>query len=158
MHWTVNSEIDAEKYIIERSTDGSAYTAIGEVPATNSGDYSFTDAAPKDGRDYYRIREQDFDGKPTLSVIKLLQFNSKSFVVRLSPVPTYTHSVQLEIDADNNSPVTATLLSMTGQTLKVFVVRPGTNQLNLDNFSKGMYFLRIRTNTDDTQIRKLIIQ
>ena len=158
LHWTVNSEIDAEKYVIERSTDGAAYTAIGEVPAANSGDYTFTDDRPVDGRDYYRIREQDFDGEPTLSVIKVLQFNTRSFVVRLSPVPTYTHSVQLEIDADNNKPVTATLLSMTGQTLKVFVVRPGTNQLNLDNFSKGMYFLRIETNTDDAQIRKLIIQ
>jgi len=158
LHWTVNSEIDAAKYIIERSTDGTSYTAIGEVPAANSGDYTFTDAQPIDGRDYYRIREQDLDGRPTLSVVKLLQFNSKSFVVRLSPVPTYTHSVQLEIDADNNKPVTATLLSMTGQTLKVFVVRPGTNQLDLNDLSKGMYFLRIQTNTDDAQIKKLIIQ
>ena len=158
LHWTVNGEIDAAKYVIERSTDGASYTAIGEVPASNAGDYSFTDAQPVDGRDYYRIREQDFDGKPTLSAVKLLQFNSKSFVARLSPVPTYTHSVQLEIDADNNKPVTATLLSMTGQTLKVFVVRPGMNQLDLDNFSKGMYFLRIQTDTDDAQIKKLIIQ
>jgi len=158
LHWTVNDEIDAAKYVVERSTDGSTYTAIGELPAASSGDYSFTDAQPVDGRDYYRIREQDHDGKPTLSGIRLLQYNSKSFVVRLSPVPTYTHSVQLEVDADNNKAVTATLLSMTGQTLKVFFVRPGTNQLDLSDLSKGMYFLRVQTDTDDAQTRKLIIQ
>ncbi|MBS1605082.1 MAG: M36 family metallopeptidase [Bacteroidetes bacterium] len=158
LHWTVNDEIDAAKYIIERSTDGGTYTAIGEVPAANSGDYSFTDAQPVDGRDYYRIREQDHDGKPTISGIRLLQFNSKSFVVKLSPVPTYTHSVQLEIDADNNKAVTATLLSMTGQAVKVFVVRPGMNQLDLSDLSKGMYFLSVQPDTGEAQIRKLIIQ
>jgi len=164
LHWTVSGETGADKYIIERSTDGNTFLPIGEVAtdpaisADGTKDYSYTDDQPVIGNDFYRIREKDLDGHTTISVTKLLRFASDQLVITLSPVPTYTHMVQLEIEADNDEPMAASLVNMIGQTLKVYSVRTGVNQLNLENYSKGVYFLKIQTSHNSTEIRKLVIQ
>lgn len=162
LHWTVNGELDVDKYVVERSTDGINYTAIGEVAGLPSGaatnDYSFTDDHPLEGKDLYRIVEKDIDGRSTYSVTKLLQFTASGMVIRLSPVPTYNHMVQLEIETGSDLPLSASLINTIGATIKVYQVKKGINQLNLEDFAKGIYFLRIQTSDKNSEVRKIVIQ
>ena len=158
LRWTVSEELNVARYIVERSGDGNSYVSIGELPATKSGDYSFVDGQPLTGRDFYRIRETDRDGKSALSPVRVVQFGNTALDVRLWPVPTYNHSVQLEVQADNATSISATLQNAIGQTLKAFVIRQGINLLNLDGVSRGIYFLKIQTNKDDIEIRRIVIQ
>lgn len=163
LSWKVSGEVNVGKYIVERSSDGSSFTAIGEVlPSvaasfSASKDYGFTDAAPLDGNNFYRIVEKDIDGRTTISSIRLLTFTSGVFV-KVSPVPTYTHSVQLELQTASDAPVAVYLVNAVGQTLKVFTAKPGVNQLNLSAFARGLYYLKVQTGRDAVEIRKLVIQ
>ncbi|MHA4807329.1 M36 family metallopeptidase [Flavitalea flava] len=162
LHWTVNGELHVDKYVIERSADGMNFTAIGEVSGNPSGaaaaDYFFPDNQPLEGKNFYRIVEKDIDGKSTISVTKLLQFTASGMLIRLSPVPTYNHLVQMEIETSGDQTLSACLINTMGATIKVYRVKKGMNQLNLENFSKGIYFLRIQTSDKNSEIRKIVIQ
>lgn len=168
LHWKVNGAIDVDKYVVERSAGGSNFISIGEVPEDPAGsanpagsgekEYTFTDIQPLNGNDFYRIVETDKDGKSTLSAIRLLRFGNKEAIVRLSPVPTYNHIVQVDIETDNDAPIAASLINTVGQTIKMYTVKQGPNLLSLDNFPKGIYFLKIQTSRSNLEIKKIMIQ
>lgn len=162
LHWKVNGEINVGYYVIERSNDGHTFTSIGEVPVSASvapeKEYVFTDAQPLTGDNYYRIVEKDNDGKATYSVIRMVSFNTSGLYVKVSPVPTYNHRLKLDVVANDNAVMTASLMNTLGQTVKVYSVQQGVNWLNLGSFSKGIYYLRIQCSTNLTEIRKVVIE
>jgi pimeloyl-ACP methyl ester carboxylesterase len=72
LQWIVSAQANVKEYIIERSRNGSDWTAISTLQAqTGTGrlEYQFTDAAPA-GTSFYRIRQVDIDGRFTYSAIK----------------------------------------------------------------------------------------
>jgi Zn-dependent metalloprotease len=157
LHWKVNGEINVGKYLIERSGDGGAFTAIGEVPGQaptgNVEDYYFTDKQPLRGMNYYRIAEVDLDGDRTYSDIRVINFSGSGMVIKVSPVPTYNHTVQLDLATGDDGVVTGVLINAMGQTMKVYNLKQGLNMLDLAGFSNGVYFLKIRS-----EVRKLVIR
>jgi len=160
LQWQVNSQLDLSSYSVERSSDGYTFSSIGEVAAQDRQDrYSFTDNAPLEGNNFYRIAGKDLDGKLTYSPIRQLQFDASGLTVKLSPVPTYTHSVQLTITTGlDDEPATASLISPIGQVLKIYTIRQGQNLLDLGSFAQGIYFLKVRTVKNRSEVRKIVIQ
>lgn len=70
--WSLPSEINVEKYEVERSTDGIDFLPIVEVLAHNAKgalSYSWIDQNPNRGINYYRIRQVDLDGQYSYSTI-----------------------------------------------------------------------------------------
>ncbi len=77
LNWVTATETNTDYYQVERSSNAIDFTGIGKTPATgnstNSRQYSFTDAAPLSGVNYYRLRMVDKDGYYSYSpVIKVL--------------------------------------------------------------------------------------
>ena len=70
VRWSTATEINNDRFEVERSSDGIYYESIGVVPgAGNSGsvrEYSFTDISTEGGSVsgplYYRLRQIDFNG------------------------------------------------------------------------------------------------
>jgi hypothetical protein len=160
--WKVNGEINVNKYVVERSADGNAFTAIGEILASttsaNEKEYHFTDQQILSGNNYYRIVEKDFDGRSTYSIIRVITLSGSGLIVKLSPVPTFNHTVRLEVVTTGNASMTATLVNTLGQQLKAFNIRQGVNSLDLGEFSKGVYYLRVQTGDNNAAIRKIVIE
>ena len=71
LNWATASEINNEKFIVERSVNLIDWTAVTEVAGAGNSSavihYSFTDEAPVDGVAYYRLQQMDFDGVYTYS-------------------------------------------------------------------------------------------
>jgi hypothetical protein len=69
--WTNSTESDMSVYIIERSANGVDFTAIGQTaPRSNQFDrvsYTFLDAAPLAGTNFYRIKAIELSGKNVYS-------------------------------------------------------------------------------------------
>jgi len=121
--------------------------------------YQFIDGAPLEGNNFYRIAGNDLDGKLTYSPVKLVRFDASGLTIALSPVPTYTHSVQLTTStAADDEPVAACLISPIGQVLKLYTIRQGQNLLELGGFAKGVYFLKVSTMKNKSEVRKIVIQ
>lgn len=162
LHWRVADEVNIDKYVVERSADGADFHAIGEVAynamAGGDKDYYFTDRNPIPGDNFYRIAEQDIDGRSTLSVIRVVRFTGDRVGMILSPVPTYNRKAQLTIGYAGTGSFNAYLINNVGQVLKVYKVQKGTNELNLENFVPGIYYLKVELNDGKTEVKKLVIQ
>lgn len=64
--WSTASEQNNDHFTVERSRDGSAFDAIGQVDGTGDSqqtlEYAFPDPAPYEGLSFYRLRQIDIDG------------------------------------------------------------------------------------------------
>ena len=62
LQWFTENEANVSYFEIERSSDGLNYTKIGNMKAKNlptNNQYSYTDLAPLDGINFYRIKQVD---------------------------------------------------------------------------------------------------
>jgi len=63
--WATASERNFDKFVIERSGDGLVFESIGEVKGVGTSstlqNYSFADANPLSGTNYYRLKSVDLD-------------------------------------------------------------------------------------------------
>ncbi|HEX9150481.1 MAG TPA: discoidin domain-containing protein, partial [Flavobacterium sp.] len=66
LRWTTSAEKNSVRYDISRSADGLNFTTIGSVNTAGTTNtetnYSFTDASPLTGRNYYRLELATTDG------------------------------------------------------------------------------------------------
>ncbi len=162
LDWVTASEVDAKLFIVERSLDGTHYTAIGEVKAKNSPSgavYEFTDANAPNANTYYRLRQVDFNSDYKYSVIRYVTFASIS---ELTLVPNPAQDVLKIILSSGTSDVTnasVQLFNTLGQELYAQAV--STNQLSqgwnidLTGFAKGAYVVKVIT-TEGEWIEQLI--
>lgn len=88
LFWKTENEINVRQYIIEKSTDGRAYSNIGSVAALNgvTNNYTFTDATSLAGVAYYRLKIMDRDGSYKYSTIIAIN-NKKPGVLSIFPNP-----------------------------------------------------------------------
>ena len=62
LEWQTSDETNVSHFVIERSTDGSSFTPIGQVNFGPANNYAFTDNNAVAGKNYYRIESVDNDG------------------------------------------------------------------------------------------------
>lgn len=66
LFWQTVNEVNTAFFLIEKSYDGIHWNEIGNVNSigihTEIYNYSFTDESPKNGNNYYRLKQFDIDG------------------------------------------------------------------------------------------------
>jgi hypothetical protein len=149
LNWRVASEENIRAYHVERSADGINYTSIGSVPprpAAPFNDYAFTDATPMNGVNYYRIREEDIDGRAMYSDVRTVKMNESAFIVTMYPVPV-KDELTVKLITDQDEQVYIRVTDVQGRMLSVRRVQlnAGTNlhKLPVNNLMNGMYFIEV---------------
>lgn len=65
--WTTESELNNDFFSIEKSSNGLDYKSLGVVKGHGTTykkiEYSFIDISPNNGSSYYRLKQNDIDGK-----------------------------------------------------------------------------------------------
>lgn len=89
--WNTVTEINFEKFVIERSDSGSDFEAVGTVDGHGNSNtlikYEFTDPAPSNGVYYYRLKSVDYDGSFTFSDVVRADVNAvESIAIFPNPV------------------------------------------------------------------------
>lgn len=145
LKWNVGDEININKYVVERSTDGRTFTEIGFVNSTGSHDYSYTDASAKTAVSFYRLRIVGLNELKYSAVVKVLSdaFGSK---VNIYPSPAVNY-VNAEFTSVINENAKVQMTDASGRIVmqKNIPVHPGYNNLSFDvnTFNKGIYILKI---------------
>jgi len=90
LDWATATESNSSHFIVERSVDGVNFEAIGRVDAAGMSmdrtDYKFSDRAPKDGVNYYRLQQLDTDESITISnTVNVLFQNTTTLFVFPNP-------------------------------------------------------------------------
>lgn len=150
--WTTASERSNKGFAVERSIDGRQFSAIGYVATQAEGGnsnsrltYRYADPSPQPGRNYYRLLQQDRDGKQTYSVVRYVDFgNDGSFICYPNPA---SDQLQVEHQAAAEATVTFRLVDVTGrqvlQQQAVWQKGPNKTVLRLTGLPQGMYHLLI---------------
>jgi hypothetical protein len=141
LNWKTADELNTDKYIIERSKDGQAYTDAGEVNAVNcsSCNYSFVDNNSGPGNTFYRIRQVDADGKQSYSNVLLIRKTDvRSSRIILSPNPA--NEILLITTTGNVQLKKIEFFSTTGQ--MVLQQKNGTNRIDISRLKPGIYQVR----------------
>ncbi|MDP4284860.1 MAG: SBBP repeat-containing protein [Bacteroidota bacterium] len=152
LNWKTENEINTDRFIVERSTDGISFTAVGSVDALNrsgTSNYNFTDpnivslASPVV---YYRLLQKDIDGRITYSMIIALSVDNKNILL-LYPNPAI-NDVNLTITATRPDKIQARIIDNAGRIVhqQQLNVVAGSMVIAIDvsKLAKGMYYLELK--------------
>jgi hypothetical protein len=158
LQWSTYSESNTSQFIIERSTDGINYIAIGTVPASENSNtkkqYRFTDEHPATGINYYRLKQTDKDGKFSYSSIRNVSFAGNNFTITVKPNPVTKGMVNINSTVNCNR---IELRDATGRLIKTAAANGMQTQLPVQDVSSGIYFITVVTD-NGRKVEKIIIQ
>lgn len=153
--WTTASEANSRAFVVERSADGRAFSAVGRVAAagstTQARAYSLIDKEPLNALGYYRLRQIDLDSTSYFSPVVALQPKQAAGGPRLTVWPTPAEGsdavhLQLEGLSDFSQPVTVLVYAgSTGQlvsTMELPAAPLTTEVVNINEWAAGSYFVR----------------
>ncbi len=166
LSWKVVCTYAEAKFELQRSTDGSNYTPIYSFTASKErceNPFDYTDAAPADGKNYYRLKFIDVDRKVTYSnTILLIQKNGRFNLMSLNPNVVRNETAVLKIDAFEKESITIVLSDFTGRIIQkqTASLQTGLNQipLQLNNLSAGIYNVTAYSSNARPKALKLIKQ
>ncbi|WP_460501296.1 T9SS type A sorting domain-containing protein [Hymenobacter agri] len=89
LHWVTASEKNSQKFVIERSADGSTFVPLRTVAAAGNSQsrttYDQIDERPLLGTSYYRLRQVDADGTTAFSPVQLVRLGNGSESLAVYP-------------------------------------------------------------------------
>lgn len=152
LNWQTSSEINSDRFDIERSQDGKKWSNIGNVAAdgekASNTNYSFTDKIPTDGENLYRLKMVDKDGTFAYSRIQSLDFGS-SIVFFPNPVKGW-----LKVKGVASGKFQ--LLNASGNTIQYSNHIPAEG-IDMNGLSSGIYVVRI-IHDDGSLITKKVVK
>lgn len=159
LHWSTASELNNDRFEIEKSFDGSAFQVIGEIigngTINSQSKYEFMDKDPFNGINYYRLRQVDYDGTDDYSeLVSVFVDIQREYNIVLSPNPTFDITT-LSIDWESDDDYAVGIFDMMGRNLGVVHSKFTELNLNLTTLPKAMYIIKIHTG-DRIVAKKLI--
>jgi Secretion system C-terminal sorting domain len=153
--WTTASETNNKGFHIERSNDATNWKTIGyQKGAGESNDkltYNFVDEGPL-SISYYRLRQEDFDGRETLSKVISVEQKGKLNAI-LTPNPAKdVLNINIQNEVKN---VAVAVYDMVGRSVLTSTFSGGQSALNVSNLTNGMYMIHIQSE-GKTTIQKFI--
>jgi hypothetical protein len=149
LQWATGTEENTRSFIIEYSTNGTNFKAVGDVAATNnpSGSaYTFLHQAPESGVAYYRIKQTDKDGQYSWSKIVMLLIgkSQQSPVLFPNPAKDVVHLLLPE----NYIAEQIAISDANGRLIKTISLmnRASVHSIPVGGLKKGYYFISIKNN------------
>jgi hypothetical protein len=165
LKWTVAQEVDFSHYEIFRSDDGREFNAVGTVFATDNfmdmKSYSFIDVSSKSGLSYYKLKLVDDNGSFAFS--SLVFINRKLIVPTVSnvfPNPAITH-VNIEVQGVSVENFNVSVQDINGKIVyqaKQVSALSNIYQMDVTNFNRGVYIIRIEDEMGNVSASKFTIK
>ncbi|MDF2386350.1 T9SS type A sorting domain-containing protein [Nostoc ellipsosporum NOK] len=146
LDWAVTEQLNIQRYTVERSSNGTSFSAIGSVTANSFADYryDFTDVNPQAGINYYRLAIVE-NGQTTYSNTIRLDGRGQQRIT-LAPTPAsdkvILQSSDLQLLGTN-----ARLINLSGQPVKNVRITQMPYTLDIRDIPAGYYVLVLEDNT-----------
>jgi len=149
LDWSTSSEKNNLYFNVEHSTNGNTFINIGTLngngTTNNIHSYQFEHINPTIGKNFYRLKQVDADGKTTYSNIKIIDFDVKKFNIK-------SNLVQNEVEISTNENMDLFFYNTQGQKVMAIKIN-GQQTINVSQLAKGMYFIQ-SSNGEQTQFIK----
>ncbi|HRN26815.1 MAG TPA: YCF48-related protein [Ignavibacteriaceae bacterium] len=168
LSWITVSELNNQGYYIEKSFDKINWQTLtfiyGKGTTTEINYYSFKDNQPINGKNYYRLKQVDFNG--TFSYSEIIAVRYENFPLTLELFQNYPNpfnpNTSIKYSISKTEFVNISLYTILGDKVTELIneeKQPGsyTVTLNANNLSSGIYFYKMLTSSGFTAVNKLII-
>lgn len=149
VEWTTVSEIGTASYIVERAFDPESFSPIGEMAAAGDSreriDYDFVDRTPREGLNYYRVKQIDMDGSFEYTPVVTAMVSRGENMILVVPNPATT-SMQIIAPKLITGMVVVEVLDLTGRMAmlrNMNKLEDGLLNMAIDNLVPGSYVLRL---------------
>ncbi|MBN8862082.1 MAG: T9SS type A sorting domain-containing protein [Sphingobacteriales bacterium] len=133
IEWSNLTEREILHYEVERSANGIDFYAVNQqLPRSNRDDkasYTFFDASPVNGANYYRVRVQEQSGKVIYSKILRVEMGSTKYSFSLYPNPVTGKQLTVSLNGVKQGKYNVQIIDAAGQ--RVFTT-------NLSNVGTGV--------------------
>jgi hypothetical protein len=151
VEWSTAEEQSSSIFTIERSPGGASYTQIGTVPAKGVSNftslYTFTDKAPFQGSNFYRIKEINLDGNGTYSSIKKISFDP--YVPKLDVINPVINNLEIRLQLPSDQKIIVQVSVTNGQLLfeKEYLAARGSSVflIPVTQLSRGNYIVTVQS-------------
>ena len=164
IRWTVENEVNIEKYEVERSADGRNFTGIISAAPTNSNAYTKNDLSPLAADNFYRIKAITVGGYTQYSSIVKVAPLQELAAITVFPNPVVDQRTQIRFINQTAGTYELKLFNQSGQLMQKEQVKVVGNSfvktfvLLNNNFAGGVYQLSILTPDGTSTIQQLIIK
>jgi hypothetical protein len=151
INWSTASESNNKYFDVEKSFDGSNWTAINSlISAGNSStvkNYSSYDAKPAAGYNYYRIKQVDTDGKFKYSSVAKVKISIEKTGVSVLANP-FVNNITVDFLSNINQKLNVRLMDVSGKQMAIekWQINKGSTRLSLNNVAnlqRGMYIFTV---------------
>ncbi len=164
LNWSTSSEVNIDHFDIESSSNTTDFKLIGSVKASGTSslqkNYSFNDANPFNGTNFYRLKEVDINGDVKYSSIINVSFNFNK--LDIYPNPAHGHIyIRNNTYFTNNNKLIIELINIDGQSVykQEFTTANG-NIITINvppALATGMYVLNVTNSNNLKQSSKIYI-
>jgi hypothetical protein len=161
------NEREMSNYTIERSANGTSFTNLGSLQASNAAQtyaiYSFIDNQPIVGNNYYRIKGNSINGQIQYSNVVAMKFGINAASVSLFPNPITSSSFMLKLQGMEAGEYGIQLFTNQGKQVMVKEIKHfgGSSTLKMhlpSGLSAGIYFIRYTKNNVVFKNEQVIIE
>lgn len=139
LSWRSAEEINFSKYLIQYSSDGTAFNEIGSVAAKGSNNSYNFDHQDVSGLAYYRLKMVDDDGRFRYSEIRIVKFPA-AIRFTIAPNPANDHiTLFTKRDANIKS---ISIYSLDGRIVKTINYLHSGQKINISDIPNGTYILK----------------
>lgn len=150
--WVTESELNADKFIVEKSRNGVNWELVDELAAAGNSNshlsYSTTDKKSYHGVSYYRLRQVDFDGKEKIYGPISVSCTDNGNNINVYPNPNngnFTVEINSPSDIEEAS---LQLFDVTGKLIasREFQIVDGVTQIMIEetqSLKPGTYVLKV---------------
>jgi len=147
LRWQTATELNNSHFTVERSSDASRFVPIGMVPAATTasgrGDYSFTDAQPFDGTNYYRLRQHDLNGTAHVYGIRMVKAGNTLLEATVHPNPVTGNGFMLDMPRTLPKPLAYTIGNAAGQVVLTGRITTQHQWIATGSLPAGSYLLQL---------------
>lgn len=136
--WQVAQQVNVKEYTVQHSVNGTAYTDVCTAAASTQTQYSCLVPAVSGNKNYYRIMEQDKDGKINYSMAVTISSNTQTSV-SLYPNPVKEKLYIKGGTEFNHYQIT----EITGRTIRAGKISSNTLSIETNDLPSGHYLLRL---------------
>lgn len=151
LDWTSVTELNSNTYVVERSSDGRNFIAVGIVKAAGNSahaiNYQFRDKPAGAGAYFYRLNQVDVDGKSEFSkVVYINSGKSTGVVSSVFPNPFQSDIQLVGINTGDLNSKNVRVFNVAGQQVNYRI--SGANAIAIDHsYPKGVYILKVKDQT-----------
>ncbi|MEM6807514.1 MAG: T9SS type A sorting domain-containing protein [Bacteroidota bacterium] len=161
LQWETAFELNNDRFEIEKSVNGQDFEKLGEVMGVGnsqeSNSYNFFDPSPKEGKNYYRLKQVDFDGQFMYSELKELTFSYDQTDFYYSAYPNPSTDILNIVSPNEQEAMKVRLFDQQGHEIKSQALINGKTVMNVSQLAKGMYFLSLESESFRSKGKTIII-